>query len=277
MIKTVPILLYHSVSDEAAPAFAPWAVEPELFRAHLGYLHEEGYTSLTVSQLARVYRGHGHLPDRPVVITFDDGFADFYVNALPLLEHYACTATIYITTAYIGQTSRWLEAEGEGGRPMLNWAHIKELAERGVECGAHTRTHPQLDTLSLAEARAEIEGSKQVLEQRLGKPVMSFAYPHGYHSPAVKRLVEQAGFSSACAVKHAVSVRTDDPFALARVIVAADTDLDTFKALLSGRYLRVAPRCETWQVRGWRLTRRAASLLKKRPSHLLEPSRNESS
>ena len=277
MLKVTPILLYHSISDKAAPQFAPWAVQPEVFGAHLCYLRKQGYTPLTLSQLARLYVGYKRLPERPVVITFDDGFADFYTNALPLLERYACPATLYITTDYVGHTSRWLEAEGEGGRPMLTWAQIKELAERGVECGAHTRTHPQLDTLSLAEARAEIEGSKKALEQRLGKPVMSFAYPHGYHSPAVKRLVKQAGFSSACAVKHAVSVRTDDPFTLARVIVSADTGLDTFKALLSGRYLRVAPRRETWQVRGWRLTRRAASVLKKRPSHLLESDRNESS
>ncbi len=269
--RTIPILLYHSISEHASPRFAPWAVRPALFESHLRHLRENGYTPVTVSQLTHL-TAEARLPERPVVLTFDDGFADFYTDALPLLERYACPATLYITTDYVGQTSRWLAAEGEGNRPLLGWPQIGELAERGVECGAHTRTHPQLDTLSLEAAKAEIAGSKRALEARLGASVSSFAYPHGYHSPALKALVQDLGFTSACAVKHALSASHDDPFALARLIVFADTDLKTFRSLLRGDDLRVAPHGETWRTKGWRALRRAARVLKRpSPTTLRQP------
>ncbi len=261
--KTVPILLYHSISEHTSPRFAPWAVSPALFASHLRHLRENGYTPLSVSQLAHLIAG-ARLPERPVAITFDDGFADFYTDALPLLERYDCPATLYITTDYVGQTSRWLAAEGEGDRPMLSWQQISELPGRGVECGAHTRTHPQLDTLSWGDAKAEIAGSKGALEAHLGA-ISSFAYPHGYHSPALKALVQNLGFTSACAVKHALSAPHDDPFALARLIVFADADLATFGALLRGDDLRVAPRGEAWRTKGWRLVRRAKRVLSASP------------
>lgn len=251
----LPILLYHSISEKVAPPFQKWAVHPKRFSEQLDFLRAEGYTPFTVSQLVEAGTG-GHLPERPVVVTFDDGFADFYTGALPLLKKHEFVATLFLTTDYIGKTSRWLAAEGEGHRPMLSWEQVSELDRCGVECGAHTRSHPQLDTLRRAQARDEIFGSKKALEDNLGKPALSFAYPHGYHSAATKKLVKQAGFSSACAVKHAMSNQTDDPFALARIIVEADTDLRTFKNLLDGRGVKPTPSGERWQTKGWRYARR---------------------
>lgn len=253
----IPILLYHSISEEVAPSFQKWAVHPERFSEQLSFLQTQGYAPITVSQLVEATTGgHEGLPERPVVMTFDDGFADFYTGAWPLLKKHDFVATLFLTTDYIGKTSRWLVAEGEGDRPMLSWEQVRELDGNGVECGAHTRTHPQLDTLCTARARGEIVGSKRALEHNLGKPVVSFAYPHGYHSAATKKLVKQAGFSTACAVKHAMSHQNDDPFALARIIIEADTDLATFENLLDGRGVRPAPSGERWQTKGWRYARR---------------------
>ncbi len=252
----LPILLYHSISAKVAPPFQRWAVHPERFSEQLSFLRTEGYTPLTVSQLVEATTG-GRTPlERPVVVTFDDGFADFYTDALPLLKKHDFVATLFLTTDYIGKTSRWLAAEGEGDRPMLSWEQVRELNCCGVECGAHTRSHPQLDTLRNAHAHDEIFGSKRALEDHLGKPALSFAYPHGYYSAVTKKLVRQAGFSSACAVKHAMSSQTDDPFALARIIVEADTDLATFKNLLDGRGVQTTPSGERWQTKGWRYARR---------------------
>lgn len=266
----IPILLYHSVSEEVAPPFQRWTVQPERFSEQLSYLQTQGYTPLTVAQLAAATTGQRTLPERPVVVTFDDGLADFYTEALPLLKKHDFVATLFLTTDYIGKTSRWLAAVGEGERPMLNWEQVRELERYGVECGAHTRTHPQLDTLSTAQAWGEIVGSKRTLEANLGKPVVSFAYPHGYYSAATKKLTKQAGFSAACAVKQAMSNPTDDPFALARIIIEADTDLTTFKNLLDGRGVRPAPSGERWQTQGWRVARRLKKLLKTRPQRLEE-------
>ncbi len=263
----VPILLYHSISRDATPQFAKWTVHPEVFAAHIAYLHDHCYTPITVTQLATAMTDSSvRIPDWPVVLTFDDGFADFYTGALPLLKSYGFATTLYITTGFIGDTSRWLYREGEGERPMLTWSQIAEISTSGVECGAHSHSHPQLDTLPPSVARDEIIRSKTILEHHLGRQVSTFAYPHGYYGSVVRRLVQQAGFSSACAGKNAMSATTDDRFALARITVTADTDVEGFGRLLAGRGLRIAPTRERVRTKGWRLVRQSARLLRRRPS-----------
>jgi peptidoglycan/xylan/chitin deacetylase (PgdA/CDA1 family) len=231
-------------------------VTPDDFSAHLARLAEDRYTPITVSALVRGLRGRRHLPERPVVITFDDGFADFLTGALPALRSYGFPATIYLTTGCIGGTSKWLWREGEGDRPMLTWQQVAELPAAGIECGSHSCSHPQLDVLPLSQARNEIERSRRELENHLGRVVETFAYPHGYHSAAVRQLVIRAGYSSACAVKHAMSAPSDDPYALARIVVARDTGPSAFAQLLSGLDLPVAPVRQRLSTRGWRVARR---------------------
>ena len=265
MATLVPILLYHSISAQATSQYRQWAIRPDTFAAHMAYLHSRHYTPMTVTQLAQaMMTGSARLPDRPVVVTVDDGLADFYTGALPVLAHYGFPATLYVTTGFVGGTSRWLSRVGEGLRPMLTWSQIADVQASGIECGAHSRSHPQLDILSPAAARDEIVHCKSALEQRLGQQVATFAYPHGYYSAAVRRLVQEAGYSSACAVKHAMSATTDDRFALARIIVTDTDDGDGFGQLLAGRGLPVAPVRERVRTRGWRVVRRWAARRERR-------------
>lgn len=259
MRTPVPILLYHSIAEDATPQYQRWAVCPEMFAAQMAYLQEYQYTPLNVTQFVRAISAGGvHLPPRPVVITFDDGLADFFTGAFPILQQYDFTATLYLTTGFIGRTGRWLRPEGEGDRPMLTWAQVAEISAGGIECGAHSLSHPQLDTLPRAAAAEEIRRSKAGLEQRLGRPVLTFAYPHGYYDSTIRRMVQEAGYTSACAVKHALSASTDDRFALARLMVTAGTDRAGFSDLLAGRGLPVAPARERLRTKGWRLARRTA-------------------
>lgn len=230
----IPILMYHSISNYyTSPKFRPCVVSPELFEQHLSYLDQHHYTPVTVTHLAQAMAQGGQgLPARPVVLTFDDGYADFYTDALPRLKRYGFAATLYIPTAFVGNTSRWLERMGEGMRPLLTWEQVAEISASGIECGAHTHSHPPLDWMPLTRAWDEIVHSKELLEDHLGQPVLSFAYPYGYYSARVKKLVQAAGFVSACAVKLAMSSLRDDPYALARLAITLESDIPTFDAAL---------------------------------------------
>jgi peptidoglycan/xylan/chitin deacetylase (PgdA/CDA1 family) len=252
--KKIPILMYHSISQSANPKFKQLAVLSASFAEQMAYLYQHFYTPINVTQLVRMLSiEKSALPERPVVLTFDDGFADFFTHALPTLEKFNFTATLYITTGYIGSTSRWLRPEGETSRLMLTWDQIAEINTRGIECGAYTHSHPQLDTLPLPVARKEIVKSKELLEWHLGQEVTSFAYPFGYYTTAVRQQVRQAGFTSACAVKFAMNLETTDFFTLERLMVTADTDIKAFASLVTGRSplikkMYVRARIPVWQV-----------------------------
>ena len=257
----IPILLYHSVDNKVSSGFEKWSVRPSTFNDHMAFLHAEGYVTWTVTQLVEAMNNDTSAwPEHLVILTFDDGFADFHANALSILAKYSYTATLYITTGYVGDTSRWLHREGEGQRPMLTWEQIAEIHAAGIECAAHTACHSHLDTLPLTAAKVEIEKSKQALEEQLGQPVLSFAYPYGHYTEAVRDLVGRAGFTSACAVKEGMSSLQDDHLALARVTVVRDMDVHQLGAVVRGEGLQVAPFPKQFRTRVGYLARRIMTL-----------------
>jgi peptidoglycan/xylan/chitin deacetylase (PgdA/CDA1 family) len=234
--SSVPILMYHSISTSTNPLFMRWAVPPEMFDEHLSYLSQNGYTPITITDLVRARSNTGApLPDRPVVLTFDDAYEDFYANAFPALVRHGFVATLYVPTAYVGATSGWLRQEGETLHPMATWTQLAEMSRAGIECGGHSHAHMQMDAVPLAIAAADIRRCKAILEDHLGSETRSFAYPHGWTTNAVKRLVQSAGFTSACAVKNMLSSPLDDAFELARLVVTGGTNTSEIAPLLTRR------------------------------------------
>ena len=260
--RCVPILMYHSISDEAGPKFRPFIVPPALFAEQMKYLYFQGYTPLTVSQFVSMRSlGEGALPSRPIVITFDDALADFISDALPVLRYYGFPATLYVPTAYVNDTSHWMQRIGEGMRRLLTWEQLREVSRSGIECGAHTHSHPQLDLLLPHMANDEIVRSKQILEERLDQEISSMAYPYGYYTAAVQRFAREAGYSSACSVKYAMSTTDTDVFALARLLVGPETTIQAFAALLDGHDRRVTTAAYTRPLAPvWRFVRFCSSL-----------------
>jgi peptidoglycan/xylan/chitin deacetylase (PgdA/CDA1 family) len=262
VMTQVPILLYHSVSESPSDSIAPFAVGPATFAGQLDAVVESGRVALTISQYARALAG-GTLPERAVVITFDDGYADFAEHALPELLRRSLPCTLYVTTGFLeGRASR---VRGRPPDAMLQWSQLSELASAGTEIGAHSHSHFQLDTLRRGDAREDITRSKTLLEDTLQAEVPSFAYPHGYSSPTVRSLVRAAGFESAAGVKNAFSSEADDLFSLSRLTIFRTTAGEELAAWLRGLGAPATPARERVATRVWRGYRRSRSLVTRRP------------
>ncbi len=223
-MNAVPILLYHSVADHAARRDLPFTVTPATLAGHLRVLDERGATTLTVSDLAERFRLGAQVEPGTVVVTVDDAYADTAEVLAPALAAIGMTATVYVSTATIGSTVR--------DSRMISWAQVRELVDAGLEVGSHGHRHVPLDLLRGATVLAELTTSRALLQDWLGDDVSTFAYPYGFHTPAVEHLVAEAGFRSACAVKNALSHPGDDVYALARVTVTRDTGAEDLAALL---------------------------------------------
>jgi peptidoglycan/xylan/chitin deacetylase (PgdA/CDA1 family) len=261
-IRRIPILLYHSVSEQPPAALGPFYVTTAAFERHLELILEGGHQAITVSQLVDRLANHEHLPPHPVVITFDDGFADTLEMAAPRLWSRRLVGTVYLTTGYLsgGGLQPGVIAPGD----MLPWGRVGDLEAAGLEVGAHAHTHAHLDVMPRAQAREEVRRSKALLEESLGHPVRSFAYPHGYTDPFVQGEVQAAGFDSACGVRNALSHALDDRWRIARLTVRADTPAERVAAWLRGEEAPIAGPGEALQTRAWRGLRRLSRLTSRR-------------
>ena len=242
MTAAIPVLLYHSVSD-ADPGDS-FSVSPARFAEHVEAIVASGRVAMTVGELARGLRDSVSLPERPVLVTFDDGYEDS-LAAIEALQARAIKSTLYVSTGAIDR--------GRG----LPLADLLALARwpADVELGAHTINHPYLDELELGEARREIEGSRQALEDAIGREILTFAYPHGAHSASLRQMVIDAGYTSAAAVKNALSHPADDPWAIARWTVRRTTTDAELAAVLAGD-APLAWQGERRRTRAYRAVRR---------------------
>ncbi|MBI2717826.1 MAG: polysaccharide deacetylase family protein [Rhizobiales bacterium] len=260
MVQPIPILLYHSIARSCAADYRRWLVLPEEFERQLQVLLEDSYDCLTISELVGLLDSGKDVPPRTAAITFDDGLADFAEGAVPILRRHNFSATLYVVSGLVGSTSRWLAGLGEGNRPMLGWQELRDVAAAGIEIGAHTVSHPEVDVLSAAEAQREIRNSKATLEDKLGLEIRSFAYPHGYSSKTVRKMVAEAGFSSACSVRHALASASENRFALSRIIMTSDIGTTGFREILAGRSLPISPPIDSAKIAGWRAVRKLRRL-----------------
>lgn len=246
-MTVIPVLLYHSVNDRPARRDRRWTVSRSEFADHADAIKASGREALCVSELAGALRGERALPERPVAVTFDDGYADTYDAVERLLAH-GLSSTVYITTGELGAANR------------LPPNHLVELAgSSSVEIGAHAVQHRRLDELGDSELAYETLTSKAQLEELTQSTVRSFAYPHGAYDRRAREAVIVAGYRSAAAVKNAVSHASDDPFAIARWTVTVGTTGHRILEVLEGVGVPRAwkhERRRTWAYRAARRRRR---------------------
>ncbi|MEU7079671.1 polysaccharide deacetylase family protein [Streptomyces sp. NPDC046409] len=255
----IPVLLYHAVMDDPPGWIAEFTVTPRAFAAQLDVIGASGRTAVTVGALVAHLAGREPLPDCPVVLTFDDGFADLPGPTAEALAGRSLPATAYLTTGA-------LTRPGGGSllppAPMMRLEQAPLLERHGLEVGGHTVTHAQLDTLSAAALRSELVDSKAALEDVLGHTVAHLAYPHGYNSARVRRAARAAGYASAAAVRHALSSGRDEPYRIARLILRRSHTVRDVERWMAGDGARVAPFRDSPPTVGWRWYRRARAAVR---------------
>ncbi len=236
----IPIVMYHSISNDSCKsvhADFPLETSTPVFEAQIRYLYENGYATLSTADAVGLLNCGQSASKKYVVLTFDDGFHDFYTNAFPILNKYGFNATVYLPTAYINSRSRPLL-----GKDCLTWTEVKELGKSGVSFGSHTISHSKLENMSDAVLEREIRGSKEIIEENLGTPVRSFAYPYAFpeqdrgFAHRLRDLLRAAGYHDGVSKVVGTVQSLEERFFLRRMPVNTRDGIALFEAKLEGDY-----------------------------------------
>ncbi|MCP4370264.1 MAG: polysaccharide deacetylase family protein [Deltaproteobacteria bacterium] len=249
--------MYHSISNESENGVHPYYkvnTSPEVFTMHMKSLYENNYKVISLSDAVNLLRNEPldntdnqsnhwngkHIPSGPinyVVITFDDGFHDFYTHAFPVLQKYSFTATVFLPTGLIEN-----RGAGLNEKKHLSWDAVRDLSNNNIDFGSHTVTHPQLKSIKKEEVEYEIRHSRETIEDKLGEVIDSFSYPFAFPEEDKEFMDFLKGTLYKCDYRYGVSTRIgtaskkDDMYFLKRIPVNSCDDIAFFKAKIEGGY-----------------------------------------
>ena len=217
----IPVLYYHSVlPDSEVTTRNEVTISPENLKTQLQLVKDLGYTTLTMSELNDYIINNKEIPKKSILITFDDGYADNYVHAFPILKELDMKATIFVISSGI-----------DGGYYMSS-DQLKDMVNYGIDIESHTVNHVHLDTLPYEEQLKELKDSKATIEKVTNKEVLSIAFPFGDYNENTLKAVTDAGYSIAFTTNRGLANRTDNKIALDRIYVSSEYSIDTFKERL---------------------------------------------
>jgi peptidoglycan/xylan/chitin deacetylase (PgdA/CDA1 family) len=228
----VPILEYHYIRVNPDPGDRlgfTLSVTPADFAAQLDWLRASGYHTVDLNDVRAYFQGHVPLPSRPVVLTFDDGYKDFYTAAFPALVDHGFKAVSYVVPGFLD------------GPRYLSTAEVRSIDAAGMEVAAHTMHHVDLTKASAAQLVVEVDGSRSALEQIVGHPVRDFCYPSGKYDATVIAAVQHAGFESATTEVPGTGHNWAGRLTWTRVRVNGGERLDQFIASLGQPEPTVTP------------------------------------
>jgi len=246
--------MYHSISERDDKERHPYYTvntRPEIFSQHMQYLAEKNYKVISISEaLALIAADFTINPPtvngrrKPVgemrhyaVITFDDGFSDFYKNAFPVLKNMNFNATIFLPTGFVNR-----ERKRFNGRECLTWEEIRTLSNRGIQFGSHTVYHHQLYVLDREKIEIELKQSKEDIEQNIGQKIDIFSYPYAFPEQNtefviyMRKLLQRIGYSIGVTTRIGTISKSSDRYFLNRLPVNSYDDRELFAAKLQGAY-----------------------------------------
>ena len=233
----IPVIMYHRVinKSENEGIYGTYIYE-DIFRKHLQYLKDKNYTVITFKDLDKIgWRNRFEKGKKYIILTFDDGYKDNYDLAFPILKEFDFKATIFLMgkSAY----NEWdVKAGGERKFSLMSVEMIKEMQDYGIEFGAHTFNHPKLNTLSNEEIEHQIVDVKKPLEEKIGKEIITFAYPYGILNDYAKEMAKKAGYTFALATDSGSVCLSDDLYQIRRIAIFPNTNLFSFKRKVAGNY-----------------------------------------
>ena len=201
------VLEYHEVTERVEEGEWAYNVPPEDFREQLEYLRREGYTTISMLDYAKAKKGKLTLPEKPVILTFDDGYENNYTTVLPMLEEFGMKGTVYMVTNDIGR---------EG---YLTWSQLRDMQTRGIEIGSHTANHLPLTSFDAQKQDDELRLSKLLLEWNGINTVFSFSYPNGVYDAALPSILQKNEYLTAVTGDAGINVADTNPYLMQRVNV----------------------------------------------------------
>lgn len=204
--RGVPVICYHSVSKDESKK-GPIIIPKDKLREQLKTIKDNGYTTLTMAELNDYLLKNQPIPEKSVIITFDDGYRDNYTNAFPILKEFNMKATIFVISSYLNRDL------------YLTSDEINEMSEYGFDIESHTVSHKKLSTLSYKEQLKELKNSKETIENLTHKQVISIAYPEGKYNNDTKKAVADAGYSMGFTIERGYADRNDNLAVLNRICI----------------------------------------------------------
>lgn len=223
----LPILMYHDLGPPASGMFPDQSVAPDQFESQIAWLANHGYVGIRTSDWIAWRHNGRSLPGKPVVVSFDDGYEGVATYGLPILERYGFGAIVFVVTRRIGSSNTWDEVRGYTGSPLMSADEIARWSLRGFEFGCHTRTHPDLTSLSEPELQNEVVGSRDDLAAIINEVPAAFAYPWGLSNKAVRECVRRT-FDLAFSTRRGMNWSRTDPYQMRRSCVRPNRSMLDF-------------------------------------------------
>jgi peptidoglycan/xylan/chitin deacetylase (PgdA/CDA1 family)/2-polyprenyl-3-methyl-5-hydroxy-6-metoxy-1,4-benzoquinol methylase/GT2 family glycosyltransferase len=215
---SVPILMYHRIAADGPVALERFRVAPDLFALQMATLHRAGYRTIDLGNWISALARHEPLRGKPIILTFDDGYRDFLIAAMPVLRAHGFSASVFLVGERIGGTAGWDAGYGEPA-PLLSWEEVRALQEAGIEFGCHSSAHRPMTGMRLPELAEDTVRARAILEEGLATSVKTLAYPYGAENGFVRRVIADLGFRAAVSCEPGLSRLGDDPLRLPRIEV----------------------------------------------------------
>ena len=229
----IPILMYHDIElgnpeyDRTEIEDRPYVLPEPQFEEQMKFLSEQGYRTVSLVDFVSHVKSNNPLPEKSVIITFDDGHISNYLKACPILKKYGFKAVFFIVAGFVGR------------KGMLTWDQIRDMVNNGMEIGSHTLTHSPPIKLSDKELEYELKESKRILEEHLGQEIKWLSSPTGYYNKIIQSIAKNTGYEAVCIGKFGRNGGNSNIFALKRIPIKRNFPFYFFKSLIEWRTIPV--------------------------------------